>query len=82
MSKMTTKASLAHMEMKVFAAKMENMVISYAGGVGARVWVGVPPDRRRASQKNREDNGVKWLPVWRSCSIFSTSAATFSDGVI
>lgn len=78
MSKMTTKASLARMEMEVSATKMENMVISYDGGGGSgSLSEGGGPTGQTKSQKNTKDNGVKWLPVRRSCSIFSTSAATF-----
>lgn len=44
---MTTKAFLARVEMKLSAAKMENMFIRYAAGGGWGVAVaGVPPDRR------------------------------------
>lgn len=42
---MTTKAFLAHVEMKLSAAKMENMFIRYAAGVGGGWWQWRGPHR-------------------------------------
>lgn len=57
MSKMTTKAFLARVEMKLSAAKMENMFIRYAAGGGVAVAGG--PTGQTNTQENTEDNRVK-----------------------